>query len=125
MFALSVNNPPHLRALVVSSGTLLAVYLLSHLFTRRRSRNTLLLGPTTPSWLLGHKKTFDAAPDFTSVHSTWFEQYGSAFLLQMPLGTQHIMVGDPRALAHIYARDTYGYVQGTLLKILLERMVRL
>lgn len=53
----------------------------------------------------------------------WTEKYGTAFYMPIALGQDQLMLSDPKAVAHIYANDTYGYTQMGFAALFLEMLV--
>ncbi|KIJ12884.1 hypothetical protein PAXINDRAFT_14245 [Paxillus involutus ATCC 200175] len=77
---------------------------------RRRARATCLKGPPSESFIFGFPEVLMAAPDGPEVYEAWASQYGPVFQVPSLLGTSRIVLCDPKAIAHFYARDTTTYV---------------
>ncbi|KAJ7600586.1 cytochrome P450, partial [Mycena floridula] len=52
---------------------------------------------------------------------SWAE-YGPVFAVPWTLGTTRIIVTDPKAVAHFYARETYVYVQNSLSRVAIANL---
>lgn len=74
---------------------------------RSRSRTTKLLGPPAPSWFFGvSKEVFDG--DSGVLFENWAQAYGSVYQVPGPLGERRVVLTDPKAVAHYFARvDTF------------------
>jgi hypothetical protein len=90
---------------------------------RRRSSTSSLPGPPRPSWLVGFER-LKAEVGPAVLYRAWNEQYGSVVEIPMPLGSKAVLVFDPTAAAHFYAKDTYGYRNLSLANSIIERLVR-
>ncbi|EIW78646.1 cytochrome P450 [Coniophora puteana RWD-64-598 SS2] len=77
--------------------------------TRKRVATTKLKGPPSDSLLYGVARTIEDAEDSAVVYETWERAYGAVYRAPFPLGLHRIFLGDPRALAHMWARDTTAY----------------
>lgn len=77
--------------------------------TRRRARTTSLRGPPRPSFVYGCAKVIEAAENQALPYEQWSKEYGLVYQLPSPLGKSKIIVMDPKAISHIYGKDTYGY----------------
>ncbi|KIJ12886.1 hypothetical protein PAXINDRAFT_100954 [Paxillus involutus ATCC 200175] len=78
---------------------------LAHL-VRRRARTTPLKGPPSNSLIFGFPEILMSA----DVYESWAAQYGPVFQVPSLLGTSRILLCDPKAIAHFYARDTTTYI---------------
>ena len=74
-----------------------------------KPKTTLLNGPRSPSWLFGvlREVSDDIAGD---LYEKWADQYGSAYCVPGALGSKRVVLFDPRAISHFFARDSYGYI---------------
>ena len=89
--------------------------------TRSRSRATKLTGPPSKSWLFGvSKEVFDG--DNGAIYEAWAQKYGSVYGVAGPLGERRVILTDPKAIAHIYAKP-YVYVKDQFNKFLFEDLV--
>ncbi|KAJ7588140.1 cytochrome P450 [Mycena floridula] len=90
---------------------------------RKRSYVTPLFGPSRPGWLYGYQRRLVA--DETEVAAAallqnWAKEYGDVFALPWSLGSNKIVLIDPKAVAHFFALDTYGYVQTSFIRNSIE-----
>lgn len=90
---------------------------------RRRAGATRLRGPPSPSFVYGCAKVVQEADDHALPFEQWANEFGPVYNLPSPMGASVVVVMDPKAIAHIYGRDTYGYHQMPLGRVLLERVV--
>jgi len=57
------------------------------------------------------------------MYERWATEYGVAYMIPSVLGQTRVVLYDPRAIAHFYARETWIYVQTPLSLALLEASV--
>ncbi|KAH7881865.1 cytochrome P450 [Phlebopus sp. FC_14] len=88
---------------------------------RRRFMTTRLRGPPSPSLLYGVGKDVLESPDAGSMHEAWAAEYGVVYEIPSSLGQRKIVLCDPKAIAHCYARDTWTYVVTPLTRQFVER----
>ncbi|KIK17678.1 hypothetical protein PISMIDRAFT_633442 [Pisolithus microcarpus 441] len=88
---------------------------------RRRLKTTSLRGPPGAHPIFGASKDLFEAPDTGEIFDTWAEEYGVAYEVPTSFGGKKIMLCDPRALAHYYARETWTYVLTDSTRVFLER----
>ena len=53
----------------------------------------------------------------------WAQEYGPVFRVPIALGRNQLVLCDPKAMAHIYSKETYGYVQSGFARIFIESLV--
>ncbi|KAI6160271.1 cytochrome P450 [Pisolithus thermaeus] len=88
---------------------------------RRKLKTTSLRGPPGAHPIFGASKDLFEAPDTGEIFETWAEEYGVAYEVPTSFGGKKIMLCDPRALAHYYARETWTYVLTDSTRVFLER----
>ncbi|KIJ58837.1 hypothetical protein HYDPIDRAFT_33751 [Hydnomerulius pinastri MD-312] len=76
---------------------------------RRRARAPRLPGPPTNSFIFGYPEVL-MTPDGPDIYEAWAEKYGSVYQIPCTLGTKRIVLHDPKAIAHFYARETTTYI---------------
>lgn len=108
---------------------LLAVllFIVNKVYTqiRRRMKTTVLRGPLSRSWFYGLSLDLQN-PDFSAdMYEEWITQYGDVFTVPTALGGKTFLLADPKAIAHVYAGDTFGYVQTALARVFSETIVRI
>lgn len=104
---------------------LLTVAIIAYGYrARRQSKFTKLRGPPRRSYLYGYTdilhSTFDQGPIFEE----WSKEYGLVYQLPSPLAMTKVVVMDPKAIAHIFGNDTYGFRQTPLGRLNLSILVR-
>ncbi|KAJ7701726.1 cytochrome P450 [Mycena metata] len=82
-----------------------ALYTVVGHFRRRHS--TPLQGPSSNNFVLGE----------------WATRYGSVFAIPSIFGSKNIVLTDPKAIAHFYSKDTYGYIQAPHFKRFFGRFI--
>lgn len=75
----------------------------------RRARTTRLSGPPSKNLLLGFPE-FSMTPDSPEMYEAWAEEYGPVYQVPSVLGTARIVLCDPKAIAHFYAKETTTYI---------------
>ncbi|KAH7913961.1 cytochrome P450 [Hygrophoropsis aurantiaca] len=118
---ISLTRPVHVVDAAVLSAIAWALVQLIKT-TRRRLSTTQLKGPQNPSFALGVGKLLNDSPDAGAVYEQWAEEYGLVFKVASALGKTRIVLCDPKAIAHFYARETYGYVLTPLSKMAIENL---
>lgn len=106
-------------SILVASGAL--CYILVRRFRRRRF--TRLRGPSSSNFLFGLMRHTIRAPDSGAVYEEWANEYGAVFLVPHIFGSKKLVLADPKAVAHFFTKETYGYVQTTQSKRLIERLI--
>jgi hypothetical protein len=117
----------HTVSLVDLLAVSLAILLLLKIFQRtfrdsEKLASTRLNGPRADSWVLGCTKTLDG-DGWDGTMQKWCSDFGLVFNIPWLLGRRCLVVSDPKALAHVLGKDTYGYVHGRLGKQILNTMV--
>ncbi|THU84114.1 cytochrome P450 [Dendrothele bispora CBS 962.96] len=102
----------------------LAVWLISKLVSRLRQNLNLapLKGPPRESLIFGVLKHVNQAPDSGAVYEEWSAKYGPVYQIPGVLGSKRVVLMDPKAVAHFYARETTTYVQTGMSKSFIKRM---
>jgi hypothetical protein len=88
-----------------------------------RSKTTPLNGPDNPSILFGLYRRINESEDPSALYEEWALKYGPAFRIPGGFGSSRIVICDPRANAHFYSKETFGYVQNKLSRIFIEILV--
>lgn len=73
--------------------------------------------------MFGTMKILRKAENPVMLFDEWARAYGNVYKLPGVLFTERIVLCDPRALAHILAQDSVGYVTNNLTKQIVERLV--
>ncbi|KZT22698.1 cytochrome P450 [Neolentinus lepideus HHB14362 ss-1] len=109
-------------SLLLYAGIVLVLYR-TILRLRQKTMNTPLNGPPRRS-LLWHIQNFMArSTKLLDLSELWIAEYGPVFRLPGLLGSQKIMLADPKALSHYYSKETTTYVKATYLRLALEKIV--
>ncbi|KAF7316002.1 Cytochrome P450 [Mycena indigotica] len=91
-------------ALWAIAGIFLAVYRIV-----KRRRILRLRGPPSPSFVFGNTQEIAAAADPAELYDLWATTYGSVYRAHGPMGSDRLVICDPKALAHLLALDTWKY----------------
>jgi hypothetical protein len=90
---------------------------------RWRLKTTQLRGPPRTSFIYGVSHDLTSSQDNAGMYERWATEYGVAYMIPSVLGQTRIVLCDPRAIAHFYARETWTYVQTPLFLVHLEASV--
>ncbi|KAG1901457.1 cytochrome P450 [Suillus fuscotomentosus] len=90
---------------------------------RWRVKTTQLLGPPRTSLLYGVSRDLAISQDSGAIYERWATEYGVVYMIPSVLGQTRVVLCDPRAIAHFYARETRTYVQTPLSLALLKASV--
>jgi hypothetical protein len=106
-------------------GITLAIF---RLFVATRARwsgiqTTSLRGPSSKSLIFGMSREINLAEDPAIIYEQWANEYGPAYRVPRGFGNYKIMLMDPKALAHFYSKETFGYIQTKPTKIFIEALV--
>lgn len=99
---------------------LLGGWLLVRFF-RRGLAATALRGPPSTSFLLGATAELMKAKSSAHVQESWAQMYGPVFSLPSSFGRSKVILLDPRAVAHVFAQDTYEYQKLPVSHAFIER----
>lgn len=105
----------------ILAGSFALVFVLARYLSAKSSLR--LKGPPGTSFLFGLNQYINRSPDPGSLFEGWMLEYGSVFQLPPVLGTKQIVICDPKAIAHLFARDTYEYVQLPAFKYFIEILI--
>jgi hypothetical protein len=86
-------------------------------------KTTPLNGPANTSLLFGLYRHINESEDPGLVYEGWAKEYGPAFKIPGGFGSSRILICDPRANAHFYSKETFGYVQTKLSRVFIENLV--
>ncbi|KAF8700575.1 hypothetical protein AX14_000678, partial [Amanita brunnescens Koide BX004] len=75
----------------------------------RSSRLHRLKGPSNNNLLFGRLPEVLASKDSGAVYQSWAEEYGAVYQIPAQLGGRHIIICDPKAIAHFHSKDTFTY----------------
>ncbi|KAG0695944.1 cytochrome P450 [Suillus ampliporus] len=90
---------------------------------RWRLKTTQLQGPPRSSLVYGVANDLISSKDSAAMYEHWAMEYGAVYMIPTVLGQTRLVLCDPRALAHFYARETWTYVKTPFGLRLIEAMV--
>ncbi|KAG1742288.1 cytochrome P450 [Suillus paluster] len=90
---------------------------------RWRLKTTQLRGPPRSSIVYGVSNDLVSSTDTAAMYERWADEYGVVYMIPSVLGQTKIVLCDPKAIAHFYARETWTYVQTPLASVLLETSI--
>ncbi|KAG2066949.1 cytochrome P450 [Suillus decipiens] len=108
--------------IVVSFAALWTVAKVSRAL-RWRLKTTQLRGPPRTSFIYGVSHDLALSEDSGGMYERWATEYGVVYMIPSVLGQTRIVLCDPRAIAHFYARETWTYVQTPVSLALLEESI--
>ncbi len=106
---------------VLLAASIALVYKVTRIL-HARARTTQLRGPVASSWLFGVSKDTRLG-DSGELYEAWANEYGSVYHIPAVAGSKKVVVTDPKAVAHVFAHDTFTYVQTPVTKKALESFV--
>jgi hypothetical protein len=98
-------------------GTVVALLVIICTFTislrrlKRQANTTTLRGPDSPSFFYGWMKALERANDNFALYESWAHDFGLVYRIPMIIGAEKVVVMDPKAIGHIFAKDTFVYNQ--------------
>ena len=92
-------------------------------FGRRGAKSTPLKGPNSKSLIFGLTRYILDSEDPAVLYEQWAKEYGTVFRLPTIFRSSRTVICDPKAIAHFYSKETFGYVQTGISRILIERLV--
>ncbi|KAI6166079.1 cytochrome P450 [Pisolithus thermaeus] len=106
------------------AAAITAIWALRGAFrTARRSfKTTKLRGPPRTNFVFGASKQILESLDAGAIYEEWAKEYGVVYEVPTTLGGKKIMLTDPRALTHFYARETWTYVHTESARFFLQHI---
>ncbi|KAI6131615.1 cytochrome P450 [Pisolithus croceorrhizus] len=103
-------------------AAIVAVWALRGAFrsARRSFKTTKLRGPPRTDLVFGAAKQIFESSDAGAIYEAWAKEYGVVYEVPTTLGGKKIMLTDPKALTHYYARETRTYVQTEFARFFLQ-----
>ncbi|KIK27618.1 hypothetical protein PISMIDRAFT_92400, partial [Pisolithus microcarpus 441] len=111
-------------ALLDVAAAIVAIWALRGAFgTARRSfKTTKLRGPPRTDLVYGAAKQILESLDAGAIYEAWAKEYGVVYEVPTTLGGKKIMLTDPKALTHFYARETWTYVHTESARFFLQHI---
>ncbi|KAG2096081.1 cytochrome P450 [Suillus discolor] len=127
----AIPSPSSLWTTVRSGGAINAACSFAALWAlvkvlrmlRWRVKTTQLRGPPRTSLVYGVSRDIGSSHDRAATYERWATEYGVAYMTPSVLGQTNIVLCDPKAIAHFYARETWTYVKTPLTLAFLESSV--
>ncbi|KAF9019066.1 cytochrome P450 [Hymenopellis radicata] len=85
------------------------VVVLVNALRRRRTILSLIRGPPSPSWLIGHEGVLSTEDQVGGVAFPWFREYGATLRIKGCLGEDRLLIADAKGLQHIFHTSGYRY----------------
>lgn len=97
--------------------------LVQYLLRKPTSCLIALKGPPNTNILFGRSAEILKSFDRSAIYQQWANEYGAVYKVPTALGGTRIIICDPKAAAHIYAKDTFTYVGLPVLKRFTKKFV--
>ncbi|KAG1885874.1 cytochrome P450 [Suillus fuscotomentosus] len=131
LFTIPVPSPSSFWTTVRSGGAINVAGSFAALWAlvkvlrmlRLRVKTTQLLGPPRTSLVYGVSRDIGSSHDRAAIYERWATEYGVAYMTPSVLGQTNVVLCDPKAIAHFYARETWTYVKTPLTLAFLESSV--
>jgi hypothetical protein len=94
-------------AYLLSVSYLLAAFAAYRLIKYLRA--VRLQGPPSKSFVFGHTMEIMGARSPADLYDGWAQTYGAVYRVRGPLGSDRIVLCDPKAIAHMFALDSWKY----------------
>lgn len=107
--------------LIYATSIWLLTKIVKHV--RRSIHATPLRGPPSQSFVFGAQRQILESNDHSALYEKWAAEYGSVFSVPGAFGRRRVVLCDPKAVAHFYARETFVYVQTVLVRTAVENLV--
>ena len=107
--------------LALATGLWLLYLVLKSSYAR--SKTTKLNGPPSSSWLFGVSKEV-LLGDSGALFEKWASTHGSVYQVAGPLGERRVVLTDPKAISHVYARME-TFIKSDFDRIVLDKIVRI
>ncbi|KAG1733370.1 cytochrome P450 [Suillus paluster] len=108
----------------LGSTTCASVLMLASLYVlkeyRQMLRTTRIRGPKSPSWVFGFAKILVDSTAATELYECWSKEYGSVYKVPYVMGESRVILWDPKAVSHFFAKDTWSYHKTPFQKIALR-----
>ncbi|KAF8812724.1 cytochrome P450 [Phlegmacium glaucopus] len=98
------------------------IVLLGRFQRHSKDSTTPLKGPANPSFLFGYYRHINEVEDPGAVYDEWAVEYGPAFRVPGGFGSSRVVICDPKANAHFYSKETFGYIQTKLSRVFIENL---
>ncbi|KAG2098923.1 cytochrome P450 [Suillus discolor] len=109
------------------STTRIAVVILALFYPlqvyRRQQRTTHIRGPQSPGWVFGFAKIMLDSTATTELYERWAKEYGPVYKVPGIFGQSRVVLWDPKAISHFFARDTWLYNQTPFNKIVVQTVM--
>ncbi|KIY62356.1 cytochrome P450 [Cylindrobasidium torrendii FP15055 ss-10] len=103
---------PYLTAASTPIMSMVLLLLLAIVAYWMRSEKSLLRGPPSPSWLLGHEGQIPLQPTAGVLESEWTKKYGTILRIASFAGQEGMIVSDPKALQYVLSEKPYDFPRG-------------
>ena len=108
---------------VVATGICVALVFLAMYRSYGRPRTTKLRGPPSNDFVFGVTKELFNSSDHGGTYKNWEKTYGPVYQIPSTLGSRVLVLHDPRAIAHLYSKDTSTYHQIGFVKSLFKSIL--
>jgi len=88
-----------------------------------RLRTPKLRGPPSSSWLFGATQEILKSSDPGVIYANWEKKYGAVYEIPTGVGSRILVLADPKAIGHFFAKDTFTYYKPQWIRILIRNVV--
>ncbi|KAF8148841.1 cytochrome P450 [Crassisporium funariophilum] len=99
-----------------------SVFAVRKLWNVYSDKTTPLTGPHNPSLMFGLHRQLNESDDAGVIYEGWAAKYGPAFRVPGGFGSSRVVICDPKANAHFYSKETFGYIQTKLSRVFIENL---
>ena len=96
---------------VILFGICIVVAFLAIYRSYRRPRTTKLRGPPSKNLIFGVSKELFDSSDLGDIYGNWEKAHGPVYEIPSTLGSTILVLQDPKAITHLYLKDTWTYHQ--------------
>ena len=89
----------------------------------RTFRTPRLQGPRSESFILGIAKKIFPSANLALIYQDWERMYGPVYEIPLGFGFTHVVLNDPKALTHLFSKDTTTYHQPARQKAMGRKLV--
>lgn len=110
------------NTLVVPLFVLFAAFKLFRFFsTWNKPTLPKLKGPPNPNFIWGSLREVNTSRDKGATFGRWAAKYGPVFQIPSQFGGRHIILSDPKAIAHFLSKDTFNYIGTNFSKAFIKK----
>ncbi|GJE88905.1 cytochrome P450 [Phanerochaete sordida] len=107
-----------MSSLLLVVGAAVSLWLLRRIYRWSTHHSvSYIRGPAAKSRLLGNVRDFMYQENVGDLDFRYFEEYGTVWRMKAPLGSDVLMISDPKALQYIFHKSGYNFPKNTEARI--------